>query len=412
MVRPGDRIAQRYEVLEPLASGGMGAVWRARHVELDVDVALKVISAEATSPGLLKRFKREAQAAARLRSPNIVRVLDYGDHQGQPYLTMELLTGEDLAARLARQGKLEPEACLDILDGVANAVDLAHRAGIVHRDLKPANLFLERVGERDVVKVLDFGVAKDLHRKTEPAATTNTGAVGSPAYMSPEQVWGENVGPAADIWTLGVVAFELLTGVSPFADETLAKMFERIIRAPLPKPSDFDSALPTSLAVFFERAFARTPSERFASACELVEALRSALGGHSPEKAPTVSRLSTTQTRAPGPGRPARRWPYAASALLLLACVAWLSVPRSPRAPTTGAAPASHSVPRRSEVGAAPTAAPRVVPSPAPSVSPSTATAPSVAASRSPAPSKRPRVPPRAPASAHHDPQFGIPLPP
>jgi serine/threonine protein kinase len=254
---------------------------------------------------------------------------------------------------------------------------------------------------------LDFGVAKDLHRKTDLAATTNTGAVGSPAYMSPEQVWGENVGPAADIWALGVVAFELLTGVSPFADETLAKMFERIIRAPLPKPSDFDSALPTSLAAFFERAFARTPSERFASAFELVEALRSALGGYTP-----VSRLSTTQSRAPGPASPVRRWPYAASALLLLACVAWLSVPSSPRAPTTGAAPASHSAPRLNEAGATTTAAPRVVPSPAPSVSPSTATAPSVAVRRSPVPSKRPRVPPRVPASAHHDPQFGIPLPP
>ncbi len=281
MVRPGDKISERYEVLEQLAVGGMGSLWRARHLELEVDVALKVILAEVATPLLIKRFKHEAQAAARLRSPNIVHVLDYGVFEQQPYLIMELLRGEDLAARLVRTGKLPPTEALAILAGMANGLMVAHEAGVVHRDLKPANVFLEKVAEQEVVKILDFGVAKDLRHKTDPIDTTSSGAVGSPAYMSPEQVWGEPVGAPADLWAMAAVAFEMLTGKAPFADKTLAKVFERIIRAPLPSAGDFAPELPPSLDGFFARALARPPAERFGSARELVEMLGQALAGEA-----------------------------------------------------------------------------------------------------------------------------------
>jgi eukaryotic-like serine/threonine-protein kinase len=358
MVRSGDRVSERYEVLEQLAVGGMGTLWRARHVELDVEVALKVISSESASETLLKRFKREAQAAARLRSPNIVQVQDYGIFQGQPYLAMELLRGEDLAARLARQGALRPEECLTILEGVANAMDIAHQADIVHRDLKPANIFLERVGEREVVKVLDFGVAKDLGRRIELGDTTGAGIVGSPAYMSPEQVWGEPVGPPADLWAMGVVAFEVLTGKSPFADETLAKVFERIIRAPPPKARELVPQLPESIDVFFEQAFERAPGKRFASALELLDALRKALGGSDEAKAaansPKISPTEPSRTASPfsatkGPRRPARlNAPPRTAALVTTLLVAgalvigWLSWrPRSSLSTSTAAVPSA-----------------------------------------------------------------------
>src|SRR5689334_5150186 len=208
MLRPGDRVGERYEIIEQLGAGGMGTLWRAHHLELDIDVALKVVSARGATAGSLKRFKREAQSAAKLRSPHIVRVLDFGEFEGQPYLAMELLRGEDLAARLGRVGTLPFDACARIIREVAKALEVAHRAGIVHRDLKPANIFLEQVHDEEIVKILDFGVAKDLNAPTEPGSTTASGVVGSPAYMSPEQVWAQEVGPRSDVWALGVIAFE------------------------------------------------------------------------------------------------------------------------------------------------------------------------------------------------------------
>jgi serine/threonine-protein kinase len=295
MVRPGDRVAARYEVIEQLASGAMGTLWRARHLRHPGEVALKVMS--GASPILLERFKREADAASRLRSPNVVQVQDYGIHAGQPYLAMELLHGEDLAARIERRGALSGAECVAILAGVAQGIQAAHDAGIVHRDLKPANIFLEQRRDREQVKVLDFGVARDLACKTDPGTTNGSASVGSPAYMSPEQVWGEEVGPAADLWAMGVVAFEMLTGRCPFADETLAKVFERIIRAPLPKARDLVPALPPSIDSFFEHAFARAPAERFASAGELVTALEQALSGGFEPVRPAQSPLSAQERR-------------------------------------------------------------------------------------------------------------------
>ncbi len=424
MVRPGDRVSERYEVVEQLAAGAMGTLWRARHLELDVDVALKVISAESATPMLLKRFKQEAQAAARLHSPNIVQVQDYGVFDGQPYLAMELLRGEDLAARLAARRVLSPDECLTILEGVAKGIEIAHEAGIVHRDLKPANIFLERVGEHEVVKVLDFGVAKDLARKTDPGTTTGSAAVGSPAYMSPEQVWGEAVGPPADLWALGVVAFEVLTGKCPFADETLAKVFERIIRAPLPKARELAPELPPGIDAFFEQAFARAPAERFSSARQLAGALRQALkGGFEPVRAVQsalsgpgkrkVSPFATTQRSRRRPlstvEKRRRLLRYGAAVLLGLVLAFWLAQ----KLWGTPAATADSDAASHAAATPAPTILPVVVPATSPGAQGAVTPQPSAEA-----PKRRPPArevePPRAPSAAPSvrvDPQFGIPLP-
>ncbi len=435
MVRPGDRVSERYEVIEQLAVGGMGTLWRARHLELEVDVALKVISGGSPTPGSLKRFKREAQAAARLRSPNIVQVLDFGVFEGQPFLTMELLRGEDLAGLLAREGKLSLARCLKIIDGVAKGVQLAHDAEIVHRDLKPANIFLEKVAGDEVVKILDFGVAKDLRLQADPGGTTSAGAVGSPAYMSPEQVWAENVGPRADVWALGVVTFEMLTGENPFADDTLAKVFERIIRVPLPKASDFNALLPKSLDAFFEHAFARNAADRIPSAKGFMDQLRQAaegietlgasgaLRGKAAELR-TVSPFATTQGRSAAGAGGATRRPKALwlAAALLPSALAFLLIPgRSAKPAADNVTKLSHGA--LASAGAAPGPGAGVVPvasAHTPASAPSVATPPASAPTRRPEPRRAPGRAAEAPrtlsipASAAQpalDPKFGIPLP-
>jgi eukaryotic-like serine/threonine-protein kinase len=438
MVRAGDRLGERYQVIEPLASGGMGALWRARHLELGVDVAIKVVTKQSTDPLALKRFKREAQAAAKLRSPHIVQVLDFGEHEGQPYLTMELLRGEDLCARLQRSGRFAPERCADIIDGIAKAVQLAHAAGIVHRDLKPANIFLERVGDDEVVKVLDFGVAKELDGRPESGGTTGAGVIGSPSYMSPEQAWGHMVGPASDVWAMGVVAFEMLTGANPFADESLAKVFEHILRDPLPVPSQRNGALPASVDRFFQRAFARTPGERIGSAKEFAEGLRAAL--RESELPAQTARAAYAITRredgdaaatreAPADVAHPRRWRaklWVVAALALVVAVGLVaratrrvqrhsqSTADDTRAPEqVGAVAPSASTPS----AAAPLASADadVVPAPAPPARPAESVAAPAAAAR-PRP-KRTATPDAAPPvvapiAPQHDPKFGIPLGP
>lgn len=442
MVRPGDRVSDRYQVIEHLATGGMGTLWRARHLELGVDVALKVISSGSASPRSLKRFKHEAQAAARLRSPNIVQVLDFGVFEGQPYLAMELLQGEDLAKRLARQGRLPMQCCLHIVEGVAKAVQLAHDAEIVHRDLKPANIFLEQVADDLIVKVLDFGVAKDLRCKPDPDGTTGEGAIGSPAYMSPEQVWAEKIGPSADVWALSVVTFEMLAGENPFVDDTLAKVFERILRAPVPKLSEINAALPASLDAFFERALNRNPGERISTARAFAEQFRQAIddpdgaavGPNSPRRPLAATGVATTLRRRGGPAARQRRWVgWLSAAFVLAGVLALLLAIRPSPQPTNGARassplpdPATKSAgsesalappPSLSGTGLAPgTSAQTGARAPLPVASQAVRSNVVPASNRNRAlgkPSPTPETPPSVSSATSPalDPQFGIPLP-
>ena len=278
----GRVLAQRWRLLSQLGKGGMGSVWRAEHLELGTPAAIKLIEASiADSEEALARFKREAQSAATLRSPHVVQILDYGVDQGMPYIAMELLEGDSLAARLSRLGRLPPEMTATLLTHVARAVSKAHEIGVVHRDLKPDNIFIVRNDDEELAKVLDFGIAKKTRDGLGSTSTpdTRTGAMlGTPFYMSPEQAIGRKaVDHRTDIWAMAVIAFECLTGRRPFVDETLGGLVMAICTDPIPLPSSV-AQVPAGFDEWFAHGTQRDPSLRFQSAREAVEQLRLVCG--------------------------------------------------------------------------------------------------------------------------------------
>jgi hypothetical protein len=250
----------------------MGAVWRAEHIDLGTPAAVKLIDARiADSTEALARFRREAQAAASLRSSHVVQVLDYGVDAGRPYIAMELLEGESLARRLARKVRLDPAEASIILRQVAKALTLAHEQGIVHRDLKPDNVFLAIDGREEVAKVLDFGIAKIAPEGMAPgpiddAVRTKTGAVlGTPSYMSPEQVIGDrSVDHRADIWAFAIIACECLTGRRPFAADNFGRLVLAISAKDRPVPSSM-GPVPVGFDAWFARCTAPDPRRRCGS---------------------------------------------------------------------------------------------------------------------------------------------------
>ncbi len=271
-------LAGRYRLLSKLGEGGMGAVWRAEHLSLGTPLAIKLIDPSiAESAEALARFKREAQSAAELRSVHVVQIIDYGVDGNVPYIAMELLEGESLAARLERVKLLSPCATAGILAQVAKALTRAHAAGIVHRDLKPENIFLVLEGDEDFAKVLDFGIAKKLHGlSTSSGLRTGTGVMlGTPYYMSPEQVLGKtSIDHRTDIWSLGIIAYQCLTGLRPFDSQTLGALLMAICNDPLPSPSSI-GPVPSGFDSWFARCAARDPSDRFASVADATSALKS-----------------------------------------------------------------------------------------------------------------------------------------
>ena len=239
----GELVAGKYLLERPLAEGGMGALWVARHVELDIEVAIK-FSAMGRSESHDARFRREARATARLKSPHIVQVFDYGIDRDEPYIAMELLEGESLRELLDREQRLPLERVAALVEEIAKGLSLAHEAGIVHRDLKPSNLFLARVSRELVLKILDFGIAKASAEPALPTSSiasslasdvTRVGAVvGSPGYMSPEQAQGAPVDHRSDLWSVALVAFRMLTGSEPFVGADTAEIVGKIRAAPIP----------------------------------------------------------------------------------------------------------------------------------------------------------------------------------
>jgi serine/threonine-protein kinase len=224
---PADVIAGRYELTRELARGGMGAVWFARDRGLERDVALKLILAEgADSTSAVERFTREARLLASLSSRHVVHVFDFGVDGRSPFLVMELLHGEDLGARLKRQGRLTPEETAHLSGQIARALAGAHERGLVHRDLKPGNVFLAQIDGEEVVKVLDFGIAKSLDFAVDGGELTKTGAlVGTPQYMSPEQIRAaKRVDHRSDLWSLAVVLYRCLTGQLAFSGGSLGDL--------------------------------------------------------------------------------------------------------------------------------------------------------------------------------------------
>lgn len=259
----GRLLSGRYRLLSKMGQGGMGSVWRAEHLALQTVAVVKLMDPSiAENAEALSRFKREAQAAAELRSAHVVQILDYGVDDGLPYIVMELLNGESLAERLDCVGRLEASDTAEILLQVAKAIERAHERQIVHRDLKPDNIFLTRDGDDVIVKVLDFGIAKS-RRDSATGFATQTGTIlGTPYYMSPEQTVGQRaVDHRTDIWAFAVIAVECITGVRPFDGDTVGAVAVAICAGRIPKPSEL-GRVPAGLDDWFARCTERDPDKR------------------------------------------------------------------------------------------------------------------------------------------------------
>jgi eukaryotic-like serine/threonine-protein kinase len=273
---PGNVVGRRYRLERMLVQGGMGSVWKAHHISLNAPVAIKFISPLVAEDGeAIGRFMLEAQSAAALRSSHIVQVFDFGLDDGVPFIAMELLQGESLAERLRRRGALSAHETGRILSQVARGIHYAHALGIVHRDLKPDNIFITTEADQEVVKVLDFGVAKATGRELhgQSSATTRAGTlVGSPYYVSPEQAEGErDIDHRSDLWALGIIAFECLTGRRPFESESLAGLLVKICTQPSPRPSTFGVTL-AGFDGWFLRTTEKRREGRFQSVRDMIDA--------------------------------------------------------------------------------------------------------------------------------------------
>lgn len=275
---PGEIFEGKYRVERLIGAGGMGMVVEATHFGLDRRVAIKFMRHETRDvPEAAMRFFREARAVASLSSDHVVRVFDNGiAHDGEPYLVMELLRGEDLAAILVREKRVAPALAARWILEACDAIGEAHVLGVVHRDLKPANLFLAETkpGERKI-KVLDFGISKLIGEGAVGGHTSRSVLLGSPRYMSPEQTQSSaRTDARTDIWALGVVLYELVTGHAPFDAENAVGLAAAILSQPTPAMKKLRPDVPTAFERVVTRCLAKHPGERFQTVRELAAALR------------------------------------------------------------------------------------------------------------------------------------------
>ena len=279
---PGAILAGKYRLEGLIGHGGMGSVWAATHLGLDQKVAVKIVSPQyAQVPDIRRRFDVEAKAAARLRSRHVVQVFDNGElDDGTPYMVMEFLEGESLGRRLQRSGPLPLPECVRTMAHVARALAKAHEQGIVHRDIKPENIYLARSHDEEsfVAKVLDFGIAKVAVEGEQ--STTRTGALlGTPMFMSPEQARGmRSLDHRTDLFSLGLVAYSMLTGVPPFSSDSYGDLIVQICTQPLPILRATAPWVPNAVEAWFQQACAREPGARFQSAQQMGEAFVAACG--------------------------------------------------------------------------------------------------------------------------------------
>jgi serine/threonine protein kinase len=318
-LEPGSLIAERYRVLRKIGEGGMGVLYACEDGVLTRQVAVKLMQRSiAADPQLSERLLREARLAAQLRK-HVAQVFDCGTlPTGEPYIVMELLHGRDLYSVLKESGPLSPEQLTGYMLEVCVGLGEAHDKGIIHRDLKPENLYCaDEPDGSTVLKIVDFGVSKQLTSRRMRTQTNPTESVGSPQYMSPEQITTPSeVDPRTDIWSLGVVMFELLTGAVPFNGAGPAQVCAAVLTHPIPPFSDYRDDVPPALEAVVLRCLERDRTERFANVGELAAALGAFAAG---EESLEANGVSTSSIRRPRRGR---RWLGAFAALAVLGACA------------------------------------------------------------------------------------------
>jgi serine/threonine-protein kinase len=329
--RPGDVVAGKYVIKDVIGRGGVGVVIAADHKALRCPVALKFLRPEVScEPPIVQRFLREAHAAARLRSEHVARVMDAGStDDGAAYLVMELLVGRDFATLLKEEGPLPPSRAVDYLLQACDAVAEAHSVGIVHRDLKAANLFLTRRADgRPLVKVLDFGLSKIERTPSQATITTEHHVIGSPHYMSPEQMRSSReVDARSDIWSLGVVLYTLLAGRKPFEGTYLTEVCAAVLSSKPPALSALRPELPPALVEAVERCLQVEPEDRFQTVAELIAALAPfRASSDEPAHAAAPTSTSTPMPLLAQAGAAPRRARDRSTALIATAAVAALGV--------------------------------------------------------------------------------------
>ncbi|AUX44810.1 protein kinase [Sorangium cellulosum] len=352
-VNVGDVLAEKYQVERVLGEGGMGVVVAARHLRLGERVAIKFLLPQALSRAdLVGRFLREGQAAARIRSEHVTRVYDVGTLAGgEPYLVMEYLEGIDLKAVLHRDGTLPVELACEHLLQVCEALAEAHALGIIHRDLKPGNLFLsQRADGSPLLKVIDFGISK-MALEAEPTlpkghdVTESSAMLGSPLYMAPEQmVSSKNVDARADIWSMGAILFQLLTGLTPFRGDSVMEIYDRILEGP-PRLRALRADVPVRLEHAVQRCLQKNPADRFSNIAELAAELAAFAPPHAQILAERAARVLRVRPQSSAGGSVAPAAPRR-------------SLPSSTEraASSSGGSPNAQGVPAASGWGGAPAA--------------------------------------------------------
>ena len=343
-------LAGRYVLGDELGAGGMARVVRARDIVLDRWVAVKLLPSGVLDPTARERFRREARSSASFNHPNAVAVFDAGEDAGQLFLVMELVDGPSLASVLHERGRLRLDDALHIADGVLAALAAAHTAGLVHRDVKPGNVLL---GSNRQVKLADFGIARRLDDLAHDLTAAHT-VLGTPRYTSPEQLAGQPATPASDLYAVGVVLFEMLTGASPYGGPSATAVGAAHQTAPIPDVSAGRPDVPPVVASAVTRALAKDPAARFPSAAAMRAALASGTTAYPAGAVPTV------RSTPDGPRRQSWWW-LAAAALLIVGVTALVWATRN-----RGGADAGSS-------GSSPTAAPATPTTPPATVTPTTA---------------------------------------
>jgi len=343
----GTVLSNRYRLEAKLGSGGMSTVYLARDEILDRPVAVKLIhDSMAAQPEQLERFNQEARAVAKLSNPNVVAVIDAGEDDGRPYIVFEYVEGETLKQRIGRVGALESTEALAYAVEIAQALEVAHERGMVHRDVKPQNVLIDSTGQ---AKLTDFGISRQLD---EEGMTADGKVVGTTDYVAPEQAMGQEVDTRADIYALGVVLYEMLAGDVPFKAANQVGVAMKHVTEDLPDLQTVRPDLSAATAGVVERATAKDPDRRYATASELTGELRAALEVEAIRSGGTSGEATSVLDAVPGPARrlPAEKsspWPAAIVLMIALfaaAATAWF-ISQGDTGGGGGGVPAARAVP-------------------------------------------------------------------